>query len=104
MWLRLIVETILVALSAVSLSGIVRTLGFVRPLVARGVKPWSCDVCLSFWTTLLVGLVIFLASYSITRTARLDSLVVVVPAHGLALLLLSRLRPPEIPPLEEGPA
>lgn len=103
MWLRLIVEVVLLALTVVSIVSTLRALEPIRRLVLQGKKPWSCDVCLGFWTTLIASIVGCVIASTADRQGALPFLelaIVILPAHGLALLVLSRLRPPEFPPIE----
>ena len=92
MWLRLILEVALLALVVVSVASV------ARALVPKGWaqrKPLSCDVCMSFWVLVAVGV----GRYYDVHDAR--ELFALIPAHGLAILLLSRLRAPDFPVLEE---
>ena len=43
---------VLVALSAASIVPVVRALPGVQGWVQRGIKPWACDLCMSFWSTI----------------------------------------------------
>jgi hypothetical protein len=100
MWLRLIVEVVLLALTVVSIVSTLRALGPIRKLVERGTKPWSCDVCLGFWTTLIASIVGCIIASTVDRQGArpfLELAIVILPAHGLALMILSRLRPPVFP-------
>lgn len=90
MWLR-VIEGVGMALAAVSLTSIARALAPKRLLEQR---PLSCDVCMSFWMALWVALTVAILALVMKRTIRLDSFVLLLPAHGLALIILSRLRPP----------
>lgn len=89
----------LLALGAVSATSVVRALGFMKPLLARGAKPWSCDVCMAAWSQ-PVGLLLsasgFLAGEQTGLRAMAAVAVAALPAHGLAVLLLARLRPPPL--------
>lgn len=46
---------ILVALIAAGLIVLLRRLGPIERLVFKGIRPWACDVCMSFWTLLVVA-------------------------------------------------
>ena len=77
---------------------VIRALPYVRGWVLRGVKPWSCDLCMSFWLSLVAG-----ASAAVSdpswSLAVLGSVVISIAVTG-------RLRVPgpiEMPPLE-GPS
>lgn len=88
MWLRLIV---LIALAVVSATSIVRALA---PKSWASRKPISCDVCMSFWLVVGACLALWFLE-GLRNTLYLEG----PAAHGLAVLLLSKLRTPELPPL-----
>lgn len=98
MWLRLIIEVVLLALSAVSLVSILRALSPIQKLVKAKKKPWSCDACLGFWTTLVLAVVVVVVP-AVMGEARVEPLIylAILPAHGLTLIVLSKLRAPEFP-------
>jgi hypothetical protein len=62
----LVLDLVLVALFAAGLTHIFRALPPFRGWVFRGVKPWACDLCMSWWGAVLA-----------TSALRLDE------AHGL---------------------
>ena len=47
----------LFGLTAASLVTVFRAVPPGKTLAATGRKPWACDVCMSFWMTILVALV-----------------------------------------------
>jgi hypothetical protein len=47
-----IVTVLVVGLFAAGLTSVVRALPYFRDLVFRGVKPWACDLCMSWWGSL----------------------------------------------------
>lgn len=53
----LLLFTLLVALSAAALPPVVRALPWVQRQLEAGIKPWACDLCMSFWSTLAAGAV-----------------------------------------------
>lgn len=57
-------------------------------------KPWACDICMSFWTLVLL-----------TPLLHMDLWPAVGPAYPWTLYLLRKLQepmnPPNLPPLEE---
>lgn len=69
----------------------VRALPWVSRKVDAGIKPWACDVCMSFWGTALFSV---LAS---TVTREPLHLLAAGPAYTIALLILARLEAPPIP-------
>lgn len=48
---------VLVALSAASIVPVVRALPGIQGWVQRGIKPWACDLCMSFWSTIFTTVV-----------------------------------------------
>lgn len=74
----------------------VRALPWVYKRMLEQKKPWSCDICMSFWTVALLTLGLGLT---------LQAWVVAGPAYPVALWVLRRLtdprNPPPLPPLEE---
>ena len=98
----LLVWTVLVACSIPGIVQAVRALPWVSQRVFENVKPWACDICMSFW----IGA--FVTSGAAAIAHDLVVLAVAPPAYTLALLLLRALQAPhgEAPPLEppaEGP-
>jgi hypothetical protein len=70
----------------------VRALPPVERLVLAGVKPWACDVCSTFWATLVWGAVAWVVFGH-------WALVAVPPSYTIALWLLGELsRPATLPP------
>ena len=51
----MIVAVLVVGLAAAGLASVVRALPYFRDLVFRGVKPWACDLCMSWWGSLAGG-------------------------------------------------
>lgn len=49
-----LVILLVAALGAVGLTVVLRALPPFSGWNEKGVKPWSCDLCMSFWTTLIV--------------------------------------------------
>jgi hypothetical protein len=69
----------------------VRTLPWVDARVLSGVKPWACDVCSCFWSTILwapLAAIVF----------GFDSLVAVPPSYAASLVVLGFLSRPSAPP------
>jgi hypothetical protein len=50
-----LVHTLIIALFSAGLSQIVRALPPFRGYVEREVKPWACDLCMAFWSTLFTA-------------------------------------------------
>lgn len=91
--------TLGIALTVPGLVTAVRALPWVSEKVVAGVKPWSCDICMTFWGTALVTVV--------AATATLDGYVILLagPAYTVALVVLERVlhAPPPGPPPEDLP-
>jgi len=87
--LWLLVESVLLAFSAVGIISLMRLLPPFRGLVAAKKKPWSCDICLSFWILLLMCLSLGNWERAVMFAGP--------PSYGLAIFLLKWLRDPEIP-------
>jgi len=79
--LRVLVTTVLLALSAAGLVPLVRVVPWVRRWVEQGRRPWACDICMAFWGTLLAGA--FWWGLGAPWSA-------VVPAYALTLFLVRR--------------
>lgn len=85
--------TVAVALTVPGFVLAVRALPHVDKLVLAGVKPWSCDVCMCFWSTALFSVI----AASWMREPLYAACA--GPAYTVALLILSHLqRPGDFPP------
>lgn len=51
----LLVTAILIGLSAAAIPPFVRAIPLVQVWMMQGRKPWVCDLCMSFWSTLLAS-------------------------------------------------
>lgn len=98
-WLAAVV---LVGLSAAGFVQLVRVIPPGPRMVARGTKPWACDLCMSWWTALVVAMVLSGAVRDLTWLA------VVPGAFFVSLFVTARLYPAPsggpgaMPPLEES--
>lgn len=72
--LTVLVASVVLGMSAAAIPPIVRTLPFVQAWVLRGVKPWACDLCMSFWSTALTTA--FWAALDVPALAGLPAFVV----------------------------
>ncbi len=86
-----LLATAFIALTVPGLVLAVRALPPVLRWVEAGVKPWSCDVCLSFWASAALGIGAANA-FGDWRYALCAS-----PAYTVALGLLSHLERPTTP-------
>lgn len=91
------------ALVAFYLTRLARTLPILRTWTAEGIKPLACNVCMSWWTSLLVALAVVLwepYGYAHPGEPFLNACIYAFPSAGACLLLLEwveSLEPP-IPP------
>lgn len=70
----------------------VRTLPWVDAKVLAGVKPWACDVCSTFWSTVIWALIG-------TAFFGREALIAAPPAYTVALYVLGVMsQPPAAPP------
>lgn len=51
--INILVAALVIGMSAASLPPIVRAAPFVQTWMLRGLKPWACDLCMSFWSTII---------------------------------------------------
>ena len=87
---------VVMGLGAFWLTGVARKLPRIEVAAMAGVKPWACDACMSFWSTMmLVGL-----HYWLTREL---AVLHYFGAAGLCMYLLETLAPP-MPWLPPPPA
>lgn len=90
----IILWTLVLAPSAAGFVVALRALPPVEKMMFRRVKPWACDLCMSFWCTLIVGCVIAILSGD--RVA----LAAAAPSVALCMLLLRTLTAPRgAPPM-----
>jgi hypothetical protein len=98
------VEIILTALwlgfVAAGMTVLIRVLPFIAPYVEKGVKPWACDKCMSFW------LILFSAAGAPTLANDVigyhfiygDFLLAAPAAYAVSLFMLRLLTEPMGPP------
>lgn len=89
----------MVAFGAVGLTTLIRTILPLR--LVEGVKPWSCDLCMSWWSSLVCVVVAVALEYGTVW----DGFVTMLPAFSLAYIVQQRLHPiPDGgPPMEAPP-
>lgn len=77
---------------------VVRALPGVRRWVLDGVKPWSCDLCMSWW-------IAFLTSALASALIDVRWSLAVLPAVAISVWMTGRMKapgaPPEMPELED---
>jgi len=73
--------------------GVIRALPPFRGWVARGTKPWACDLCMSWWTSIAWCLALWAAGYEVIGPATWAA------SGGVSLGLLACLNrePPPLP-------
>lgn len=90
---------LLYALTAVGLTQTIRKVPPFSKWTLEGKRPWSCDLCMSFWTAW--------AAYELSLVLvedldMRDALLAVLPAIAVALFVNARIypgsSPPELPP------
>jgi len=87
--LELGVFVLLVAATAVGLATAIRVAPVVSTWNEMGVKPWACDLCMTFWLTLIVVLVAVFVPYN----TRPEALFAWMPSFALAYTWLVRINP-----------
>lgn len=89
--LDLLLMALLVGLSSAGLTIVVRHAPFIRGWVERGIKPWACDVCMTFW-----GVLIFTAALQLKEP---QALWVWFVSYTIGKYSLRKLTDPEgVPP------
>jgi hypothetical protein len=90
--LDLIFWSVLLALSAVGLTVLVRNIPIIAGLVMEAKKPWACNVCMSLYSSAfavsMLGLWLGNWHYG----------VVYLPVYALTLIVLERMARPPGPP------
>jgi len=83
---------VFVALTAPGIIVAIRALPWVEKQMMAGVKPWACDICMSFWTVaaLCTCAAVWLEEWRFCFTAG--------PAYSSALWLLGQLQKSTPPP------
>jgi len=89
--LNLILTAIVIGSTAAGFALALRALPGVRGWVEAGIKPWACDICLSFWSTAVVALVYWIASGALLAS--------VGPAYPVCLFVLRNLTEPKHVPM-----
>jgi hypothetical protein len=73
----------------------VRALPWVEAKVLDGIKPWACDICACFWSTILWAPFTYLAWGP-------EGLFAVPPSYAASLWVLKHLTQPSAPPQFPG--
>lgn len=86
------------ALGAVGLTTVIRAVPPFARLNEHGVKPWACDLCMSFWTTALCLVVGAISG----KVDVLDAFLLWMPSFALAYGTVQRITPPPMgePPID----
>ena len=79
---------LILGLSSAGLTTILRYAPLINKAVAAGMKPWSCDVCMTLWTTLLF----FAAFFYLFKAEAL--FIALMPGFTVGKYALSRVRAP----------
>ena len=86
-WLELGVFAILTAATAVGMAEALRQAPLVRRWNEDGVKPWACDLCMTFWLTLVVVLL------AVVVRGEMQWIGAWMPAFAVAYSWLTRVTP-----------
>jgi hypothetical protein len=102
--LELALYALVAGAAAVGTIEAIRQAPGIRDLNERGVKPWACDLCMSFWMTLLIAIV---AAF-LPEQLELGRLWAWMPSFAVAYSWLTRVTPapPDgggFPGLPDGP-
>jgi hypothetical protein len=54
--MNILVAALIIGMAAAAIPPIVRAAPVVQIWMLRGIKPWACDLCMSFWSTVLATL------------------------------------------------
>jgi ABC-type transport system involved in cytochrome c biogenesis permease subunit len=93
-----LVALIVAALGAVGITVVLRAVPPFSRWNERGVKPWACDLCMSFWTTALC-LAVGAATHHVSM---LEAFFLWMPAFAVAYGTVQRITPPPLggPPID----
>ena len=94
----ILMHALVVGATAAGLVFAVRTLAPIARMVERGIKPWSCDVCASFWATVLCALVYACLLWDIHLLLSAGPAYVISYGAVRTLSAPSGLPPPPMPP------
>ena len=100
-WLILILlAAILVGLGSFAIVELVRRLPVIEQWTLRGMRPWACNLCMSFWTSALMIFLMCLAYHSVAaRVPPWATLFMIWPAGmAIALYVLMKTDNPPSPP------
>lgn len=81
---------LLIAFSAAGAVQLIRQLAFVQRQMLRQRKPWICNLCMSFWTTIVAT-----GMWTVLEHAPLAA---AIPAFALTLHLVNKLTEPQSKP------
>jgi hypothetical protein len=84
---ELLAGVAMVAFGAVGLTTLVRTL--VPSRWVESTKPWSCDLCMSWWSSIVCVVVAVFFEYGTIR----EAVVTLLPSFALAYSIQQRLHP-----------
>lgn len=95
----MLLQALYVGLWAAGFTVVLRALPWIQRLVREGMKPWACDVCMSFWST-------FGVTGSLVLTKNWD-FAAALPGFAITLLVLRKLTEPvklptNLPDLEDS--
>lgn len=82
----LIEKALMIGMAAASMVVVFRSIPPGSRLTATGKKPWACNICMSFWFTIITTLV----SFSFRRLS-FEEFWLAVPAYIVCLWLLGQI-------------
>lgn len=103
--MNLVVAIIVASLGSVGLTVAIRVVRPVSTWNEKGIKPWACDLCMSFWGTLA-----FCSVQTATGATMVEAALAWMPAFAVAFWTIQRIvpepmgGPPIDPPSPDGSA
>jgi hypothetical protein len=85
--IELLASVMMVAAGAVGLTTVLRSI--VPARWVEGTRPWSCDLCMSWWSSIACIAVALVVGYGTVR----EALVVLLPSFAFAFFVQQRLHP-----------
>jgi hypothetical protein len=91
-------KTLAFGLTVYWLTTLIRTPSFMQGYLIRGIKPLACDLCMSFWTSVVIGSFLFVVGTVLTPLEYMGG-----AGAGLAILRYNgRVGKLELPPDDES--
>lgn len=87
--LELLVAAVVIAAATVGITLMLRSAPFISKWNEEGIKPWACDLCMTFWITLIICALGVLVPYE----TRPEAIAPWMPSFALAYTWLTRINP-----------